>query len=275
MQSKPSDEIGVSHTQLKVAHTVQCTLPPLLLPSVKSGHFLRVLCWWVLVHKFVILEQILQFYRNPGHSNVNEGKMLVKGFMKCPSLQFSSVCASQCKKMIRNECTPPFVALALVISEQHFNQRIGTVPTRHQKIPKRLRIGLQGFSLKQIGECTLTFMPSSLPNVLLNQSFVFLVMLSLLSTIDKRASRVSYAIWMLMHRPYSNSIARSLISAVHDATLVSRCLEHAVRPSKSISLQRCYLCVKCMRQKENALVQTNESRPCVGMKRRFSQRARW
>lgn len=141
------------------------------------------------------------------------------------------------------KCTP-FCASSLVISDKQFNVWIGTEARRVQKIPKRLRIGLQGISLSQIGKRALTFMPSSVPNVLTNHSLVLEESVWLRCTRVKSVSRISRAMWVLRQRPYSKSFASSLISEGQLATLTSRCFAHAVRASKSTFLQQNEMCVK-------------------------------
>ena len=112
-------------------------------------------------------------------------KVLSRVSCSCPLLN-SALCVCQCKHVhARCKCTLPIFAFALHVSEYKLNQRVGTIPTCHQAIPKRLCICLQGYGLQSqsIVECTLTIMPSSVPKLLLNQSFVGLLMVALPSTV--------------------------------------------------------------------------------------------
>ena len=104
-------------------------------------------------------------------------------------------------------------------------------------------------------------MPSSVPNVLANHSLVLILIVSLCSTSPKSASRMSRAMWMLRHRPYSKSLARSLILEGQLATLTSRCFAHAVRASKSMFLRQNEMCEKCIQHKECYLFKPRKAGP--------------
>ena len=117
------------------------------------------------------------------------------------------------------------------------------------------------FSLSQIGKRALTFMPASVPNVLTNYSLVLGLIVGLWCTRVKSASRISRAMWVLRHRPYSKSFASSLISGGQLATLTSRCFAHAVRASKSMFLQQNEMCFKKQNKKQCYLFKPMKAGP--------------